>query len=615
MKRRALALLPLVLACQGRSAQQSALESSQPISGPKVALFDLSGGLPEKAAASMFSLASPTPSFDDFLARTAKVAKDGDARGVFVNFNGPLGMARALETGRALGALRKAGKPVHCHAHAYDNATLLAAALGCERITVSPAGEVEAVGLAAQVTYLRKFLVEELKLSVDILQVGKFKGAEEPLTRDGPSEEARASLMGVLSSFRQSWIDNVRAARGDEAAAALEQGPFTPTEGPAHKLIDGVGYADEALRALKDAVQAQREEVMLGKSPTGASTDGDAELGALVKALAGADASREPVALVKAVGGISMSSGEGGLLGGGGGITERELGATVRKLQRDDSVKAVVLRIDSPGGSALASDLLWHDLMKLRAKKPIVVSVGDMAASGGYYLASTASWIVADELSLVGSIGVVGGKIGVGGALEHWGVHTETFPANTADPGAAARAAYLSPLVAWDEPTKARVFASMKGIYDLFLARVAEGRKIPVERVAESAEGRVWSGLQGKERGLVDEIGGLDRAVDKARELAGLPADAGVRRLGERPAWLDALGGDGASAAKALESSSTRASAVLGAAAAEQITRSLGVPAWKTMVDRPLAAADALVTPLVAGEHALCISPYLLTIQ
>lgn len=599
-----LALAATCLACQGRAPQGG--EGRAPTSGPKVDLFDLSGGIPEKAASSMLSLSS-APTFDEFLARTARVAKDEEARGVFVSWNGTMGLARAWEAGNALAELRRAGKKVHCHAHAYDNATLLGAALGCDRIVVSPAGEVEAIGLAAQVVYLRKFLVEELKLSIDILQVGKFKGAEEPLTRDGPSDEARASLTGVLESFRSSWLEGVRGARGDDAARAIEQGPFTPAEGKAQRLIDDVGYADEVLRQLEDEVKAPREEVAFGKHPSGTGS-ADADLGVLVQALGGDDADQGPVALVKAVGSIAMASGEGGLLGGNAGITERELGATVRKLSRDDSVKAVVLRIDSPGGSALASDLLWHDLMKLRAKKPIVVSVGDMAASGGYYLASTGSWIVADAVSLVGSIGVVGGKVGVGGALERWGIHAETFPANTQDPGAAARAAYLSPLVAWDAPTKQRVLASMQGVYDLFLARAAEGRKVPVETIAASAEGRVWSGLQGKERGLVDEIGGLTRALEKARELAKLPADAKVRRIGERPAWLEALGGGEGSAARIAATAASQA-------LHEQLAAQLALPGFAELASAPLTAASGIVAPLAAGEHALCIAPYSVRIR
>ncbi len=267
-----------------------------------------------------------------------------------------------------------------------------------------------------------------------------------------------------------------------------------------------------------------------------------------MKLIGGEGSGGAPIALVRAVGAISMSGG-GGVFGGAGGITEHDLGRTIARLEKDDDVKVVVLRIDSPGGSALASDLIWHALMRVRAKKPIVVSVGDMAASGGYYLASTGTEIVADPASIVGSIGVVGGKVAIGGALEKIGVHVETFPAKRGDAKAASRAAYLSLFTAWDDPTRDRMLETMTSIYDLFLARVVEGRggKITLDHLKESAEGRIFSGRQGKERGLVDLLGGLDFAIERARVLAKLPPDARVGVVGQKGGFLDSLvdgGGD-----------------------------------------------------------------------
>jgi protease-4 len=268
-----------------------------------------------------------------------------------------------------------------------------------------------------------------------------------------------------------------------------------------------------------------------------------------------------------------------------------------------------VVRIDSPGGSALASDLMWHQLVKLRKKKPLVFSVGDMAASGGYYLASSADYVFAEPMSIVGSIGVVGGKIGGGDALERIGVHAETFPANEQKPGAAARAAYESPLVKWDDPTKARVLESMTSVYDLFLSRVAEGRStrgrtIPKEKIAESAEGRIFSGRQGKERGLVDEIGGLEAAIAKARSLASLKDSARVAVVGNKPGLLDALepgGGDG-------ESGRMRAAAVLAAQP----------PAAITLLERTAPDVVPFVTslaPLVEGERTCVAVPFALMVR
>ncbi len=199
-------------------------------------------------------------------------------------------------------------------------------------------------------------------------------------------------------------------------------------------------------------------------------------------------------------------------------------------------MKAVVIRIDSPGGSALASDLMWHQLMKLRKKKPLVFSVGDMAASGGYYLACSGDYIFAEPMSIVGSIGVVGGKIGIGDALERIGVHSETFRRIPHKPGAAARAAYESPLVKWDEPTRARVLESMTSVYELLprassRAEHAWARDLTRDKVAESAEGRIFGGEEGKAAGSSTRSAASRAAIAKARELANLSASrTGSRR-------------------------------------------------------------------------------------
>ncbi|KAK4044918.1 hypothetical protein OUZ56_032324 [Daphnia magna] len=181
----------------------------------------------------------------------------------------------------------------------------------------------------------------------------------------------------------------------------------------------------------------------------------------------------------------------------------------------------------------------------MRKKKPLIVSVGGMAASGGYYLASTGDTIFAEPGSLVGSIGVVGGKIGFGPALERWGIHSGTFPAKVGDEKAKIRAAAESPLVAWDDATKERILQSMTAIYDLFLSRLEEGRKKPRSAIEPHAEGRIFSGREGKNRGLVDELGGLGAALTKAREAAKLPADAPAELYEEAPKLLEALGAGG----------------------------------------------------------------------
>ncbi|MCL2449691.1 MAG: S49 family peptidase [Polyangiaceae bacterium] len=530
-----------VLGCHGRvrsSVMQSGHDSDRR-TGPTIAVFDLGDGVPEQSPSSFLGLPSSSASLEDLVRAADEVERDKNVRGVLVRLRtSRVGLGRAEEVGALLA--RVAGKvPVWCHADDYSNGTMALAARGCKRIWVSPATSVDTIGIAAQTIYFHKLLVDRLGLDVDFLQVGRFKGAEEPFTRDGPSPEARQSLESTLGDIRAVWIDGIRTARPEVTETSVENGPYTADEARARHLVDDVGYYDEARDALEKATGAVRAEIRLGAGAT--ANPGD-ELAELFRALGGESMSSSPIVIVRAVGAISSEGGGG--IGGAEGIVERRLSTTLNRLEHDDAVKAVVLRIDSPGGSALASDLLWHALTRIRAKKTLAVSIGDMAASGGYYLASSGTVIFANATSIVGSIGVVGGKIAADRALAHWGVHAETFAAKKGDPGAAARASYDSLLTPWDDATKERVLATMTGVYDLFLARVATGRGIPVERVAESAEGRIFSGRDAKARGLVDRIGGLVDAVAWARTTAGLPRDARVTVAGEATGLLAALADD-----------------------------------------------------------------------
>lgn len=583
--------------CEGRPRPADATQTEpQKRSGPAVAVLDLSGGLPEQEKGGLFGVTGAKKSFDEILRVTTELRDDKKSAGVMVKLAGAqIGAARAQELAELLAAVKEK-KKVYCHADALSNTTLMVAAKGCSSVWLSPAGEVESIGLAAQVVYMRRLLVDELHLSVDFLQVGKFKGAEEPLTRDGPSPEARASLMGVLSDMRSSWVETLASARPKATADVVEDGPWSPLRAKELGLVDEVGYFDEALAEVKKQTGGVRERVLFGAG----AEEQEGDLDDLVRALAGETSATGPIALVRATGSISMSAGGNGILGGRGGIVEKDFNKTIARLEKDDDVKAVVVRIDSPGGSALASDLMWHQLIKLRKKKPLIFSVGDMAASGGYYLACTGDYIFAEPMSIVGSIGVVGGKIGVGDALERIGVHAETFPANPQRPGAAARAAYESPLVKWDEPTKARVLESMTSVYELFLARIVEGRStrgrdIPRDKVAESAEGKIFSGKEAKARGLVDEIGGLGAAIAKARELAKLSESARVAVIEGKSGLFESLDPGGS---------------------AEERLRAGATPVG--MLERVAPDVVPFVTglaPLVEGERTAVALPFALTVR
>jgi len=607
VRRTALALLlaaGLSSSCEGRprsgpwaGGSKSSAASLFGGAAGKLVEIDLTRGAPESSEGGLFPLPA-SRTFVGLVRALERVRDDQDAKGVFVRLGEhAVGFARAQEIGSLLAGIRQKGKPVVCHAHGLDNAGAWVALSGCDRIWLSPAGEVASVGIAGQVVYFKGAL-DKLKVSADFLHVGKFKSASEPMTREGPSDEARLALTETLASIRKSWLDGVEAAkRGRAARADMEDGPWSPREAKERGLVDEIGYEAQALDDAKK--RASTERLATGFGAKSQPAEGP-DIGELIRILSGADDSaggRPHIALVPAEGSISMQA--GGFLDGGG-ITAKALTKTLRKLAKDDSVKVVVLRIDSPGGSALASDLLWYELRELQKKKPIVASVGEMAASGGYYLACAADRIVAEPTSIVGSIGVLGGKLVLHEALAEYGVNTVTFPASP-EPGAASRAAYLSGLSKWDDPTRARVQKQMDEVYRLFLERVAEGRKLPIETVTQSAEGRIWSGQQGFERKLVDELGGLGRALAIARELGKLDERAPVEVVGRDEGLLESLlVGEGADAA-AVERATRRllaSRAPLHSSVASEV--------------RPFVSALA---PLLSNETALTTLPFALVVR
>jgi protease-4 len=593
----ALLLLPLVLAsCGGRPRHY---DPSEPGSSPpkadeaRLVELDLTAGAPETIDSGTLFHLSAGQSYTGLVRTIERAASDDKVRGLFVRLGGAsFDLAESEELSLLLAKVRAKGKSVVCHAHELNNSSALLADRGCSQVWLSPAGEVSTIGIAAQMVYLHG-IFDRLKIEVDFLHMGKFKSGAEPLTREGPSEEARTSLVETLASIRAAWLTESNESRKKDALpSALEHGPWSPGEALDHGLIDEIGFESEALDAAKKAAKVTALEVSFGPR---AKAGGGIGIGDLVRMLSGgsSDSSKPHVAVVPAEGSITMEP--GGPLQQGG-ITASALGKTLRRMQRDDSVKAVVLRIDSPGGSPLASDLIWHEMMELRKKKPIIVSVGNMAASGGYYIACAGQRIFAERASIVGSIGVFGGKINVAPALEQFGIHAETFAASP-EPGAAARAAFNSPLTSWDDSTRERVRAQMQGIYDLFIARVAHGRHMEVDRVLASAEGHVWSGDQGLERGLVDEIGGLSEALSAARKAAHLDADTPVSVEGGRESLLDSLlVGDDASDADA----------------ALAVQRLSAAPSARLLAEVPVELRPVMgsFAPLAEHEHVTAALPF-----
>lgn len=565
----------------------------------EVVQLDLTRGVPERAEGGLFGLPSPR-NYAALIEALAAIRASDSTKGVFVRLGtSTFDWARSEELGRLLGQLRGGKRKVVCHAHSLSNSTLLLAVQGCDKIWLSPSGDVDAIGIAGQVLYL-KDLLDRFKVQAQFLHVGRYKSAAEMMTQSGPSDAASEAMHSVLGSLRTTWLEGVAKARPDvqaKYADVAEQGPYDASEAKQIGLIDELGYESEAAQAVKNELGVDEIETSFGLLKR---RDAAAEVIGLIENLVGvADTANraDHVALIVASGSITMEP--GGMLSDEG-IAFRPLAKTVRRVAEDDSVKAVVLRINSPGGSALASDLLWHELMKLREKKPLVASVGEMAASGGYYLASATQQIFAERTSIVGSIGVVGGKLVLSEALREFGINSHTFAANE-EPGAAARATYMSALTPWDEPTKARVQKQMDSVYELFLSRVSQGRGVPVDTIRQVAEGRIWSGDQGLQNKLVDTLGGLDDAIARARELGKLKKDATVEVEGAGDTLLDLLSLD-----ESAEEEEIRAA----------------VQRWQLQPPSPLLQLSpelrpflGMLQPLLQGENVLAILPHGVTVK
>ena len=436
----------------------------------------------------------------------------------------------------ALAALRARGKRLYCHTEGAANAAYVLLS-GCERIGLAPTGELLLTGPAAMPIHL-KGLLDRLGVTADFLHVGAFKGAAEPLTRDRPSKEMEETLDAILDRAYATMVDTIAAGRAlsaDQVKALIDEAMFVAPRALEAKLVDEVVTWERFRDGAAGAVPWTKLEL---------DDDDDDQAASMVKlarflgALPVARPSAPHVALVYAVGDVIDGGGDGAL-GARQEIASRTLVPALRMLAQDDSVKAVVLRIDSGGGSALASELIWHAVAEVKAKKPVVVSMSDVAASGGYYIACGATKIFALDDTLTGSIGVVGGKLAPGAALAKLGV--TTFPR-----GRGKHATLMTSLDPWTADERATVQRMMESIYGVFLERVAAGRGKSKDDVHALAQGRVWTGADAKRLGLIDELGGLEAALAEARKLGGVGDDAPIEEYPSQLTLRDVLHSFGA---------------------------------------------------------------------
>lgn len=439
---------------------------------------------------------------DLILTNIEKAKTDDRIKGIYLDLTSlRTGMASIEEIRNALKDFKKSGKWIMSYSEVYTQSTYYLASLS-DKIYVNPAGLVEMRGLATQLMFFKNAL-EKLDVEMQIIRHGKFKSAVEPFMLDKMSDSNREQMNLILSTAWGSMLKDISESRkiSIEELNAIADDIKIQTADDAIKFgfVDKKMFKDEVLEELK--------------AKTGAASYNDINYISLRKysnAKAKANKSKNEIAIVYASGEINSGKSKDGTMG------SETISEAIREARLDDNVKAIVLRVNSPGGSALASDVMWREVVLAKKVKPVVVSMGDVAASGGYYIACAADKIVASEKTITGSIGVFGvipnaqglfnNKLGITFDVAKTNKHGDIMT-------------IFRPLTAEEKDI---IQIGVEKIYDDFITKVGEGRGMSKEEIDNIGQGRVWTGLDAKKIGLVDEIGGIDKAIAIAKDLAKL---------------------------------------------------------------------------------------------
>lgn len=473
-----------------------------------------------------------TENLRDALARLDKAAKDDRIGGVILKFDAlelQLDSAKANEFRQAIKKVREAGKPVYAYMTMPDAPSYLVAS-ACDEVYMPESGILMLPGLRAEVTFYKN-LFDKLDIKPEMLRVGAYKSAAEPYTRTEMSPEFRQEMEELLDDIYNQHVAAIAEARkldAEKVKAAIDQGLLTPAAAKEAGLIDGFAYEDELKariaedRGIKEAKVARN----YGKKKLDTDFSGLQGFIELMNLIAGVEPAETTeagpkLAIVYATGAIMPGESQSGLLAGEVMGSDTMIKA-IDKARDDEDVKAIVLRVDSPGGSALASDLIWRSVELAKAKKPVVVSMGSVAGSGGYYISMGADAIVAEPSTITGSIGVVGGKLSFEGLLNKVGITTSVVSRGK-------NSGVLSILDGFSDSERAAMQKMMNDVYRIFTTKAARGRDMKLEELEKLAGGRIYSGERAKKLGLVDETGTLADATElakaKARERGLLDAD------------------------------------------------------------------------------------------
>ncbi|WP_298737622.1 signal peptide peptidase SppA [uncultured Chitinophaga sp.] len=444
------------------------------------------------------------PGLYDVVRLIAYAAKDDNIKGIYLKTDGnPNGFATSEELRNALMQFKKSGKFVYAYGEGISQQAYYLASTA-NKIFLHPQGGLDFAGFSTQVMYLKGTL-EKLDIQPQIFYDGKFKSATEPFRETRMTEANRIQTSAYLGDLYGHFLSNISKERNLDTATlhryANEGLIQHPEDALKYKLVDGLKYDDQVMDELRKKLSIKKDEdinfVSLSKYEESASTKYKSTTG------------DNKIAVLYAQGNIVSKGDNDDVM-----ISSEEYLTQIRKLREDKSIKAVVFRVNSPGGSALASETIWRELELTKKVKPVVVSMGDYAASGGYYISCMADSIFAEPNTLTGSIGVFAVLPNLQGFFKNKlgitfdGVKTGQY----ADLGTATR-----PLT----PTEQQFIQNaIDSIYSTFKSRVAAGRKLSPAVVDSIAQGRVWSGVQAKELGLVDRLGGLNEAIAAAAKMA-----------------------------------------------------------------------------------------------
>jgi protease IV len=480
----------------------------------------LQGEVPEAPAASdlgSFLERRPT-SLRTFVESLDRSASDPNVKAVVlrVSFLGT-GWGRVQELRAAVQRFRKSGKPAYAHIEFCGNKEYYLAS-ACTRIYAVPTAILQVSGLAAEVTFFRKTL-DKLGIQAQFEGVGKYKNAPNTFTESAFTPPHREQMDALLDSIYAEFVSKIAEGRGktvDEVRRLVDRGPYDAPEALRAGLVDELIYRDELDSKLQGASRVTPARY--------------------VRSVRGIFDRRPKVAVVYAVGDIMPGESEGGSFGGDGSAGSDTISAALREARTDDDIRAIVLRIDSPGGFGPAADVIRREVQLARKAKPLVVSMGDTAASGGYYVTIGSTAIVAQPATITGSIGVFSGKFNLRGLYDKIGVTKEILTRG-------AHAAIFTSYRPWTEEERTKIRDQNVAFYREFVRKVAEGRGKSYEAIDAVAQGRVWTGAEALEHGLVDRLGGLEEAVALAKEQAKIRKDQEVSLvvLPPRKGFLDLL--------------------------------------------------------------------------